>query len=208
MFRPAVFDLEPADHERVLSIRFDPPGEDAAVVRKAAYSWGWDFAPRRPAVGVWRPVELVSTARPIVTGVRFRTLSLQDGVARVETLVDHEGEAEVVTRLVAPDGSVTPGTTELPAPALWWTHDRGTPALYDLEVDLVVDGQVVDTDRRRVGVRTVELDRTDGAFAFVLNGVPLAVRGANWVPPHTAVGAVDPRRYLHLLTAARDAHMW
>jgi beta-mannosidase len=207
MFRPAVFDLAPADRERVLSICFDPPGEDAAVARKAAYSWGWDFAPRRPAVGVWRPVELVSAARPRITGVRFRTLSLADGVARVETIVDHDGEAEVVTRLVAPDGSVTAGTAELPAPHLWWTHDRGAPALYDLEVDLVVDGQVVDGDRRRVGVRTVELDRTDGAFAFVLNGVPLAVRGANWVPPHTALGAVDPRRYLHLLTAARDAHM-
>ncbi len=207
MFRPVTFDLAPSERERVLSICFDPPGEDMTVVRKAQYSWGWDFAPRRPAIGVWRPVELISTEHPVITDVRFRTLSLEGGVARVETVVDLEGTAEVVTRLIAPDGSVTSGTTELAAPALWWTHDQGAPALYDLEVDLVVDGTVVDTDRRRVGVRTVHLDRTDGAFAFVLNGRQLAVKGANWVPVDTALGAVDLGRYDRLLTAARDAHM-
>jgi beta-mannosidase len=207
MFRPHSFELEPAETDRVLSICFDPPGEDMTVVRKAQYSWGWDFAPRRPAIGVWRPVELRSTELAVITDVRFRTLSLVDGTATVETVVDVEGDAEVVTRLIAPDGSTTPGTTTLRDPFLWWTHDLGTPALYDLEVDLVVDGTVVDSDRRRVGVRTIVLDREGGAFAFVLNGRQIAVKGANWVPVDTALGAVDLGRYDRLLTAARDAHM-
>ena len=100
-------------------------------------------------------------------------------------------------------------------PALWWTNGLGEPALYDLSIRLDdADGDALDVHRERVGIRTIQLDQspdTDepGArfFRFVLNGVPVFVKGADWIPAHTFVGAVDRARYRMLLERARDANM-
>jgi len=74
---------------------------------------------------------------------------------------------------------------ELPDPALWWTHDLGEPALYDLTVELHAGEQVLDTYHERAGVRTIAVDQSPDSdepdtrfFAFVLNGVKLFAKGA------------------------------
>ena len=67
---------------------------------------------------------------------------------------------------------------------------------------------------RRVGVRTLELDQRPDPeepgtrfFRFVLNGVGIFARGANWIPADSFVGAVAADRYERLIEDARDAHM-
>ena len=75
MFREAAFDV--SEHvlpgENRLAIRFDPPLAHAGPrdpeqwsstpaervwMRKAQYGFGWDWGPRLPTIGIWRPVEL------------------------------------------------------------------------------------------------------------------------------------------------------
>jgi beta-mannosidase len=65
-----------------------------------------------------------------------------------------------------------------------------------------------------VGIRTLELDQSpDQAergtrfFRFVLNGVPIFAKGADWIPADSFFGSVPPERYEALLSAARDANM-
>ena len=99
-------------------------------------------------------------------------------------------------------------------PALWWTHDLGKPALYRLEVALLRDGDILDRDLRTVGIRTIALDQSPDPeergtrfFRFVLNGVPIFARGADWIPCDSFIEAIPPQRYQRLLRAARDANM-
>jgi beta-mannosidase len=239
MFRPVSFDvtaLVRADRESLVTVRIarpleqDAPARDQVrLMRKAQFSYGWDFAPRRPGIGLWQPVRLVRDTGAALRHVRFTTTSLTPSLADAQAdigidRVDDRPLTAHVT-LTAPDGTEIEVQTEVagdrvvvplsvPEPALWWTHDRGQPVLHDLMVTLRSGTDVLAEQHQRVGLRTVELDQFDDpdlpgskVFRFRLNDEPFEVRGANWVPCDTAVGAVDPDRRAGLLALARDAGM-
>jgi beta-mannosidase len=242
MFRPAVFDIDLAPGQNVLAIRFDPPlkcvngktlsawgrNPERTAMRKAQFGYGWDWGPRLPTIGIWRPVLL----RPLdgaalISGIHFYTLEVRDdrAVVAVHVEVDRlrSSDAALVARIrlrtsqgeavVAPDLDVSSGqgTAYLTVehPRLWWTHDLGRPFLYTLEVTLG-DERV----EQFVGIRTLQLDQSpDPAergtrfFRFILNGVPIFAKGADWIPCDSFVGAIPSERYTRLLDQARDANM-
>jgi beta-mannosidase len=253
MFREAVFDVSTSlrPGENTLAVLFDRPldhvGEEhpdqwgrnpeRVSMRKAQFGFGWDWGPRLPTVGIWRPVELHRERRARIRGVHFYTLEIgQKGeraavAARVEAdRFATEGRIEVSITLTAPDGeavSETPltlggegsdlaGTAYITVekPSLWWTHDLGQPALYGLKLDLCQEGDVLDSQESKVGIRTLELDQSPDPeepgtrfFRFVLNGVPIFARGADWCPADSFVGAIPHERYENLISAARGANM-
>lgn len=186
--------------------------------RKASLSWGWDFAPRVPSVGLLRGATLRRTGVAEILSVGFTTVAVEDSRATVRVHVETAGTADTVrVSLTGPDGSVTAGESDgdvtlvVEHAQLWWTNDLGEQPLYALSVSLLRDGEVVATESRRVGIRTLELDQSqdgDGRlFRFVLNGVPLFARGANWVPASMLPGSVADDTYRSLAQLARDAGM-
>ncbi|WP_106768157.1 beta-mannosidase [Paenibacillus faecalis] len=102
-------------------------------------------------------------------------------------------------------------TLQVPNPTLWWTHDLGDPYLYHLKVTLHSDDEAVDVHEERLGIRTLELirrdEKGDHAFTFVLNGVKLFAKGANWIPIDSFIAAVPDTRYRNLIKMAKDANM-
>ena len=99
-------------------------------------------------------------------------------------------------------------------PRLWWTHDLGDPFLYDFKVTLRKGKEVLDVKEERVGIRSLTLDQSPdpeergrALFRFVLNGVPIFAKGANWIPADSFVGAIPDDQYQRLLSMARDANM-
>src|SRR5215207_1424293 len=253
MFREAVFDVSGrvrAGEPNTLALCFDRPLDHAgagapdqwgrnperAAMRKAQFGFGWDWGPRLPTIGVWRPVELRRECRAAIRSVHFYTLEIERS----------EGKAAVAVRVeaeyFAADGPLTAsitltsegrpaaehtftlegkethlaGTTYLTVerPRLWWTHDLGESSLYDLRVVLMQDGAELCRQERRVGIRIIELDQSpDPAeygtrfFRFVLNGVPIFARGADWIPADSFLGAIPQERYEELLEAAKEANM-
>ncbi len=257
MFRAAVFDVGDrvrAGAANTLALCFDRPldhldGMDVSpqgwgeqdlprvAMRKAQFGYGWDWGPRLPTVGIWRPVELVREDRAAISGVHAYTLELDQTARRALVAVRVEADCFGTTaalsahiRLTPPGGGPaveavaalggagaalsTTAYLQVDDAQLWWTHDLGTPALYDVQVTLELDGAVLARHDSRLGIRTIELDQSpDGDepgtrfFRFVLNGVPLFARGADWIPADSFVGALTPDRYTMLLTAARDGNM-
>jgi beta-mannosidase len=251
MFRPAVFDVSLSNGVNTLAVRFDPPlarvagktlstwgrNPERTAMRKAQFGYGWDWGPRLPTIGIWRPVEVRRQRRGAIVGIHFSTLDLTRDASRAAVAIRVEAERffrtpplAVRIALVSPEGDVV-AQTELglggdgpsldatayltvDQPRLWWTHELGEPCLYELTTTLLDGGTVLDEDRRRVGIRTLALDQSPDPeergtrfFRFVLNGVPTFAKGADWVPCDSFVGAIAPEHYTRLVEAARAANM-
>jgi len=233
--------LRPAG-PNTLAVRFDPIAVKGRViesqwgrnpervwVRKAQYGFGWDFAPRLISVGIWQGVTLRRFLSARLKGIFFKTARLAAGAAEVVVIAEVERWAEVpeltvqVTlsrggRKLTTEAPVVEDRAEVsltvPNPDLWWTHDLGEPALYDLEVALRAGTCELDRQTERVGIRTIRLDRSPDPeepgtrfFTFVLNGVRVFCRGASWVPADSFPAQVDKARYRRLLKLAAKANM-
>ena len=253
MFREAVFDLSNKlriGKQNCLALCFDPPlhhvdpnsifrpwghSAERVFMRKAQFGFGWDWGPRLPTIGIWRPVELRRQNRACIQGAHFFTLRIDpdQDLALVGARVDLERFAtdqplNVTVRLSGPGETIEqamqvlkteafPKVTaylQVQHPRLWWTHDLGKPELYDLQVTLSQEGHVLDRQQLKVGIRTLALDQSPDPeepgtrfFRFVMNGVPIFAKGADWIPADSFVGAIPAGRYEALLSAARDANM-
>ena len=177
-------------------------------VRKAASSFGWDIMPRLVSAGLWRNVEL-HIYNPIrFTDVFWITDSVDLKKKRSHGAVDIQIRApfEAYEDLKAVINVSRNGQTAynyeiamtnmnqrvyfyLDNVDFWWPNGYGEAALYDAKVSLQNSkGEVFAVDKRKIGIRTVILDRSedntdkDGRFCFIVNGEKIFVRGTNWVP--------------------------
>lgn len=96
-------------------------------------------------------------------------------------------------------------------PQLWWPNGYGSQPLYGVEVELLSeDGQVLDTWKRRIGLRTVgmcvEKDRYGEQFCHEVNGVKIFAMGADYIPEDNILPRVTPQRTYDLLLQAKNAH--
>jgi beta-mannosidase len=198
-------------------------------LRKAQYHFGWDWAPRLVSAGIWQGVTLRRHLGARVGGVFFRTTSIDPQAAEATVAVEVERWADVPDlkarmalsrggQRLAGQALVRSGRAEaaftIPDPALWWTHDLGEPALYELEVALQAGTRTLDIHLERVGIRTIQVDQSPDPdepgsrfFTFVLNGVRLFAKGANWIPADSLVAQVGEARYRDLLELAVQANM-
>ncbi|MCU1602989.1 MAG: beta-mannosidase [Frankiales bacterium] len=185
-------------------------------LRKATFSWGWDFAAALPSRGISGAVTVVA-GEPVLRDVWVRAADVDVEVRTATLVVTGQSDAAVTVTVTSPSGAVQTALAGAGAfrtdvmltdVELWWTHDLGTPALYDVEVR---SGDAVVTVQR--GLRTIELDRSPDPeeqaehFRFVLNGQPTFSRGANVVPPSMLVGSVPDATQRDLVELSRDAGM-
>lgn len=193
--------------------------EPFQYVRKMACSFGWDWGPTLVTAGIWRPVRLehwstarIARVRPLVT--------VEDGTGVVELQVDVERsrvEAELAVEARVGGARAraqidrTHGVVRLEVPdaAIWWPRGYGEQPLYDVELTLVNGDGPLDSWRRRVGFRTVELDTSPDAhgtgFTLVVNGERLFARGVNWIPDDVFPSRITRERYRERLRQAADA---
>lgn len=197
------------------------------AMRKAQFGWGWDWGPDLPTVGIWQAARLEVRSPARIAGLRFATLSTstQRAEARLELALETPTGARVEATLTNPDGAVifrhegpAEASLTLPVhidqPRLWWTADLGHQPLHTLAVTLSAEGETLDQATRTVGLRTIAIDESSdpdepGAtfFRFVLNGVPIFVKGACWVPASSFVADVDEAAYARLIDQSVRANM-
>ena len=151
-----------------------PPGAGMQFLRNFP-AGGFDFFPfcgiQRQVVLYARPrrgiddVTVTTTMRGSAASVMVRCAAAGDAV-RV-TVSGHGATAPAQATVT---GGVAAAELSIAKPALW---APGSPNLYDLTVDLLQGGAVVDSYSLKIGVRTFAVDGDH----LLLNGKPIILKG-------------------------------
>jgi beta-mannosidase len=197
--------------------------------RKAPYHYGWDWGPRFVTSGIWRPVALETWDQARLDDVQVFQNRLDAAAAdlsvKVRVVATGAGHARLrlalaggTAALAEAEVALEPGVNErtLPVriarPELWGPNVLGPQRLYTLEATLSdAAGQPRDVLATRVGLRTLRVvhqrDALGKSFTVEVNGAPVFMKGANWIPADSFNARVTPERYRFLLQSAADAHM-
>ena len=201
------------------------PEGNRVFTRKAQFQYGWDWGPKLNTMGIWKEVSLQAWDDSRIENVYLRKDSYTEKEARFTAIITLTSSPEKSTSIqVFADGQdfslQIPATAEtnsfevpitIENPIFWWPHNLGIPHLYEVEVQLVQDGIVRDEVIVNHGVRNVSLiaeeDEHGQSFYFDVNGIPVYMKGANYIPQHSLQNRVTEEHYENLLQDAVDANM-
>jgi beta-mannosidase len=194
-------------------------------IRKAQYSFGWDWGPTYPTIGIWRPVYLINEDKAVIKSVQFETEKLTKSMARLRVTFSTNGHAkqELIAMISLSDENdlirrkIRIGNQKqysivfnVRNPKLWWPNGEGEQFLYDLRIS-IIDGtkRPLDEIDKKVGIRKIELqlkEKNKPAFRFNINGKLVNMKGMNWIPADSFLPRVDNKKYSDLLTLAKNAN--
>ncbi|MCH2215709.1 MAG: glycoside hydrolase family 2 protein [Flavobacteriales bacterium] len=193
----------------------------SSFTRKAAFHFGWDWCPRFVTAGIWRPVKLVTWNKVRIKNICTTTLSVNREVAKMRTLIDLEvsetGTYEILLKQKTSIVDLVEGSNQIVhnfdihKPQMWWPNGHGDAYLYEQRVRVRLDKKVLDDVTDTYGIRTVELinepDSIGTSFYFKVNGKPIFMKGANYIPQDLFQGRVTEGKYDTLIAAVKEANM-
>jgi beta-mannosidase len=195
--------------------------------RKAGYHYGWDWGPRFVTSGIWRPVHLrawnaarisdlhivqndVSADKAELTAV-FEIVSDAAGPAVID--LQSPSDASINARahvLLEPGVNIAEIPFVIAKPKLWWTNGLGEPSLYEFTGQLTTT-RANDHRKIRTGLRTLKIvqqpDAEGTSFLVELNGVPVFMKGADYIPNDNFLPRVTHAVYERVVRSAVDTHM-
>ncbi len=198
---------------------------ERVYIRKAQYSFGWDWGPEFATVGIWKNVYLTQKPEYWIENIKFDTIEIDSSKAICEarTTLNRDIGAEnkvvfhlsigekTIIKTVTGGGSEIKTQLEVPEPELWWPNNYGAQNLYLLKIQIInPEGNIIDESLRKVGIRKIELileDNGQPQFRFNVNGNPVFAKGANWIPSDSFIPRIPESKYRYLIEAAKKANM-
>ena len=199
-----------------------PDGKMVSVyTRKAGYHFGWDWGPRLVSSGLWRPVYLTVWDDARIENLQLKQNSVSEKEASLTAVFEIEANTDnEATVTIQNDGNelartnikLTKGISTYPVdfkienPKLWWTNGLGEAHLYNIKGKLEI-GERITEKSERIGIRTLQLVRDKDAngtsFYFKLNGVPVFMKGANYIPNDVFPARVTDEMYQKVINTSK-----
>ncbi len=197
-------------------------------VRKAQYSFGWDWGPTLPTAGIWREAKIFAYNKARLGYVAATPLDVSGQKAKVKLTSEIHGSTEgelcvkfllsgfgqrseeEVNLKVSVGRNFAEYTFDVEEPQLWSPRGYGEPNLYDASVKVYSGAELLDDASIKVGIRSIELvqepDEEGKSFIFRINGQNVFCKGADWIPADSFLPKVNYQLYNKLLTFAADAN--
>lgn len=203
------------------------PNGPRARMRKPAYQFGWDWAPKLLTTGLSGAVELLHVPEvkvlqaavitdSVVGDEAYMALHVQMLAPKSQNLelsLQVEGKS-VAAQNIALTENVSDAIVRftIQESRLWWPHDQGAPVLYPFQVALsTTQGRAVDKYAAHFGIRTVQLlqqaDSVGESFQVSVNGRKVFMKGANIIPADLFEARINDSTYQKLVTDMVAANM-
>ena len=210
-------------------LSYELPAGNRIFSRKAQFHYGWDWGPTFITAGVWKPITLRSWDDIQLQDVYIKQIFLDKKQAKLQAEIllnttREELDEDVVVnvlvnkeiveskKIILEKGNRKHSIVfQIENPKWWWTHNLGEPFLYDIDIQIQYGDEVVASREVKKGLRTIELitdkDTEGESFYFKLNGVPVFMKGANYIPQNIFQPEVTDQDYKKLFEDAIDASM-
>ena len=198
--------------------------EKYAVMRKAAYQNGWDWAPRYLNVGIWKDVELLGWNGFRVEKISALTEDLDgndaemsanirlctDGPHDLKFVVLHN-DSQICAQSVSINGQCHVKIPfELQNASLWWPNEMGEQSMTDFVVEIYENDKLIESQKVTTGIRKIELieepDSIGNAMYFKVNGKKVYIKGANYIPEEMIETWMSKEKTIKLLAECVPAH--
>ncbi|MBK8568066.1 MAG: glycoside hydrolase family 2 protein [Saprospiraceae bacterium] len=200
----------------------------SVFTRKAGYHFGWDWGPRFVTSGIWRPILLRGWNDARLLDVQIVQRELTDEMAQMRAIatvqVTTPGDYTISLNIAgAKDAKATrtislnKGSQQIELdfnivkPKRWWSNGLGEPFLYHVQTVLSKNKALLGQRTDAIGLRTLRIvqepDKAGKSFYVELNGVPVFMKGANYIPSDNFLNRVTPAEYERIVRLAVDANM-
>uniref|UniRef100_A0A6J0UK86 Beta-mannosidase n=1 Tax=Pogona vitticeps TaxID=103695 RepID=A0A6J0UK86_9SAUR len=204
-------------------------------IRKEQCSFSWDWGPSFPTQGIWKDVRIeaydlchlvyfsvtphydqsarqwrleieldfdVVSSKPVAGFVSVSIPELQTRQAFPVEL--HPGEGNIILLVNISQNVVL---------EMWWPRGHGNQTGYNMTATVFMEGKYKFVKSLKIYFRTVELVEepiigSPGlSFYFRINGLPIFMKGSNWIPADSFQDRVTSGMLRCLLQSAVDANM-
>jgi beta-mannosidase len=194
-------------------------------IRKEQCNFGWDWGPCLVTCGIWRDIYLVAYSHARLADVHIsqthgnKAIELEARLVvekirrgRLTARVTIQRGKFQATKKVVLNGKSAGLKMMVKNPELWWPNGMGPQPLYKVLVELMDDsGLSLDTWERKIGLRTLRLDRHEDewgeSFQFMVNGLSFFAKGANWIPAEAILSRLTGNDYERLISDSVHANM-
>ena len=203
------------------------PGGNRALTRKAAFQFGWDFAPDLKAGGIWKPIKIELTDDISDVNFQIYTVKIYDSLAIMKVNIEFDSEIADTMQLKIKNVDlgidlvnsvyVDKGKNkfsfqfQVSKPELWKLNGSGLPKLYEMICNVFENSKMKYHSVVKFGIRKVELvrksDHSGESFQFVVNGEPVFMKGANVVPPDYFIGEATDSSWKAIVQKAASLNM-
>ncbi|MEH6536277.1 MAG: glycoside hydrolase family 2 protein [Psychroserpens sp.] len=213
-----------SEEQEKSKLAYQLPEGNRIFTRKAQFQYGWDWGPKLNTSGIWKPVSLSAWNDFKINQLQIQQLKLNDSVAQLSAnlLYNISLKGDIYADLYINDifhkshgfkmtGDGLPFLFEIKNPKRWWPHNIGEPYQYDIKIKVRNENKVLDSIEIKRGLRTIELvneqDTIGESFYFIVNDVPVYMKGANYIPQNSMQNKVTDAHYENLLNDVVDANM-
>jgi beta-mannosidase len=197
----------------------------SVYTRKAGFHFGWDWGPRLITCGIWRPISLESWSNGRISDIQIIQKSVSPKIAKIIAVFEIESDKDQSATLsvnlqhkslVSQKQLLKKGLNSIPVefeitnPKLWWSNGLGKPNMYAFDCNIKSDN-LNDTKTVRAGIRSLKIvrdsDENGKSLYVLLNGVPVFMKGASYIPLNNFQNKVNTEKYEYYIQSAVASNM-